>query len=176
MKRTAISRACGKWGDVSEFDQFSGSYQELLNASVRITGETGEYFASYKARFVAEKVAPKPDCRILDYGCGVGLVCNQLKRQLPQARIDGYDVSQASLDRIDPRVRAQGVFACNTGSLDGPYDVVILANVLHHVEPCHRQDTVSEAAGSLATGGKMVIFEHNPANPVTRRAVDRCPF
>jgi hypothetical protein len=28
----------------------------------------------------------------------------------------------------------------------------------------------------LAPGGRIVIFEHNPLNPVTRRAVAICPF
>lgn len=161
---------------MSEFDEFSESYQELLDASVRITGETGEYFAAYKAKFIATKVAPKPDCKILDYGCGVGLVCGQLKQYLPHARVDGYDVSPASLDRIDPALRARGSFACKAGDLSGPYDVVILANVLHHIQPSARQSTIAAAAGLLGPGGKLVVFEHNPANFLTRRAVARCLF
>ena len=28
----------------------------------------------------------------------------------------------------------------------------------------------------LVTGGKIVIFEHNRLNPITRRIVDRCEF
>lgn len=161
---------------MTEFDQFSESYRELLNQSVRISGETGEYFAAYKARFVAARVAPKPDCKILDYGCGVGLVCCQIKQHLPHARIDGYDVSQASLDHIDSTLRAQGTFTSETRDLGRDYDVVILVNVLHHVRLGARQDTVSQAAEFLGVNGRLVIFEHNPANPLTRRAVESCPF
>lgn len=160
----------------SEFDQYSESYQALLDESVAITGETGKYFAAYKAKFVAANVAPRQNCRILDYGCGVGLVCGQLKKRLPNAQVDGYDVSQSSLDQIDPALRAQGTFACNVGDLGGAYDVVVLANVLHHIDPRDRQSVISDAAGLLAQKGKLVIFEHNPANPLTCRAVDRCPF
>jgi hypothetical protein len=29
---------------------------------------------------------------------------------------------------------------------------------------------------SLRPGGHVVVFEHNPLNPVTRRAVAACPF
>lgn len=43
---------------MSEFDQFSETYQELLDQSVGLTGERGDYFATYKARFVAAQVAP----------------------------------------------------------------------------------------------------------------------
>jgi 2-polyprenyl-3-methyl-5-hydroxy-6-metoxy-1,4-benzoquinol methylase len=161
---------------VSEFDQYSGNYRELLDQSVRITGETGEYFAEYKAKFVAARVAPRPDCRILDYGCGTGLVTTQLKKTLPGARVDGYDVSRESLAQIDPAVRSQGTFITNTSKLSVNYDVVMMANVLHHIEPQKRQRAVAEAAGLLTANGKLIIFEHNPANPLTQRAVAACPF
>jgi len=161
---------------VSEFDQYSGNYRELLDKSVRITGETGEYFAAYKARFVAERVAARPDCRILDYGCGMGLVSRELKKALPGARVDGYDVSRASLERMDAALRSQGEFVTSTSELAGNYDVVMMANVLHHIEPGKRQAAVAEAAGLLAAGGRLIVFEHNPANPLTRKAVAECPF
>jgi len=161
---------------VSEFDQYSSNYRELLDKSVRITGETGEYFAAYKAKFVAARVAPRPDCRILDYGCGTGLVTQQLKKALPLAPVDGYDVSRESLERMDPALRSQGEFVTSASELPGNYDVVMMANVLHHIEPQKRQGTVAEAAGLLAPGGKLIVFEHNPANPLTRRAVASCPF
>jgi 2-polyprenyl-3-methyl-5-hydroxy-6-metoxy-1,4-benzoquinol methylase len=161
---------------MSEFDQFSASYEDLLDASVAITGETGRYFASCKARFIVERICPRPDCRILDYGCGVGIVCGELKRRLPRAQIDGFDVSEASLRRIDAKLLAQGKFASSVSELSRDYDVIVFANVMHHIELRTRQDTISGAAGLLKRGGKLVVFEHNPRNPLTRRAVAQCPF
>jgi SAM-dependent methyltransferase len=160
----------------SEFDQFSANYEDLHNGNVSITGETGEYFAAYKARYIASLVVNSPDCKILDYGCGVGLLSKQLKVHLPHARIDGYDVSRESLDRIDPEIKLQGTFTCRAGDLNRSYDVVVLANVLHHVEPGHRQGTISEAGNLAGRNGRLVVFEHNPINPLTRWAVERCPF
>lgn len=161
---------------MAEFDQFSTSYEQLLNASIAITGETGEYFASYKARFVAARIVPRQACRVLDYGCGVGLVCRELKKCLPEAQVDGFDVSEASIERIDPELRSQGKFASDVRELSSEYDVVLFANVMHHIEPLNRQQAISEAKGLLADRGKLVVFEHNPRNPLTRRAVDQCPF
>lgn len=166
-------------GDVRarcEFDQFAANYEDLLDVSVSLTGESGEYFAAYKAGFMATAVVSKPDSKILDYGCGVGLVSTHLKARLPQARIDGLDVSQASLNRIDIALREQGRFVASVDELEKDYDVVFLANVMHHVEPQNRQSVISEAASCLRPGGKLVIFEHNPANPLTRKAVEQCPF
>ena len=161
---------------LSEFDQFSEAYRELVDRNIRISGEKGEYFAAYKARLVAANVGPKQDCRILDYGCGIGLVCGEMKRLIPCARIDGYDISQKSLDQIDSALRAQGIFTCETRELSRDYDLVIMANVLHHIQPGARQDTISNVAEHLGVNGKLVIFEHNPRNPLTRRAVESCPF
>jgi ubiquinone/menaquinone biosynthesis C-methylase UbiE len=160
-----------------EFDRFSEKYEELHNKNVSITGETGEYFAAYKARYIAAMIVPRPGCKILDYGCGVGLLSKQLKEQLPHARVDGYDVSQGSLDRINPELKLQGTFTCRPRELvERSYDVVVLANVLHHVKPQDRQDIISEAGGKLGRSGKLAVFEHNPANPLTRWAVEHCPF
>jgi 2-polyprenyl-3-methyl-5-hydroxy-6-metoxy-1,4-benzoquinol methylase len=160
----------------SEFDQFSENYRELHDRNISITGEKSEYFAAYKARFVAARVASKSDCRILDYGCGIGQVCSQLKHFISNARIDGYDISRESLDQIESDLRAQGTFTCETSELGRDYDVVIVANVLHHVKPKERQATVSRLVELLGATGTLMIFEHNPANPLTRRAVASCPF
>jgi SAM-dependent methyltransferase len=103
-------------------------------------------------------------------------VTGQLKKTLPGARVDGYDVSSQSLEHMDPALRSQGDFVTSTSELRGNYEVVMMANVLHHIEPVKRQAAVAEAAGLLAEGGRLIIFEHNPANPLTRRAVAACPF
>ena len=52
----------------------------------------------------------------------------------------------------------------------------MLSGVLHHVPPHERKSVMSTVLQKLAPGGKVVIFEHNPWNPVTRRAVAECEF
>jgi hypothetical protein len=56
------------------------------------------------------------------------------------------------------------------------YGAVVLANVLHHVPKPNRRGLMEIVASKLAPGGRLVIFEHNPLNPVTRHAVAICPF
>lgn len=160
----------------AEFDQFSDDYQELVDQSVKASGESGEYFADYKARFIAKRIASRPSCRILDYGCGVGLVCRSIRRQLPHARIDGFDISQRSLDRVDSALKMQGTFTSKISDLARNYDVIVLANVLHHTRPQDRQLLLCRVMELLRAEGNLVVFEHNPANPLTRRAVKSCPF
>jgi 2-polyprenyl-3-methyl-5-hydroxy-6-metoxy-1,4-benzoquinol methylase len=161
----------------SEFDAVAANYQQMVDENVQITGENSDYFAAYKANYIARNVIRgEGPGKILDYGCGVGLLVKHLKRCLPGIQIDGYDISASSLDRIDPAFRAQGVFTNKLGALGRNYDAIVLANVLHHVRLEERRALIAEAASHLAPGGKMVIFEHNPLNPLTRWAVSRCPF
>jgi 2-polyprenyl-3-methyl-5-hydroxy-6-metoxy-1,4-benzoquinol methylase len=162
---------------VAEFDTVAANYEELVDGSVGITGENSDYFAAYKANYIAGRVASHgASGKVLDYGCGVGLLARHLKRCLPGRQVDGFDVSESSLERIEPVLRSQGVFTSKLEKLGRDYSVVVLANVLHHVKPDGRRAVISEAASRLIAGGKLVIFEHNPLNPLTRWAVSHCPF
>jgi 2-polyprenyl-3-methyl-5-hydroxy-6-metoxy-1,4-benzoquinol methylase len=161
---------------LAEFDAVAANYQELVDHNVRVTGESSDYFAAYKAEYVARKVAPRAGGKLLDYGCGVGLLSRHLKSRLSEMRIDGFDVSRNSVERVDETLRSQGTFSSNLNELGCVYDVVVLCNVLHHVKPSDRRELIREAASRLADDGKLVIFEHNPINPLTRWAVSQCSF
>jgi len=159
-----------------EFDSFATNYEELVSDSIRITGESSDYFAAYKAEYLARRVAPRSESKLLDYGCGVGLLSAHLKRQLSGMRIDGFDVSRDSVERIGKSLLGQGTFSSNLEDLAHDYAVIVLSNVLHHVKPEERKSLIRQAGSRLAGGGKLVVFEHNPLNPLTRWAVSQCAF
>ena len=159
----------------AEFDSVAGNYEELHAQSIRLTGEQPEYFAAYKASYIARLLPPRP-CRVLDYGCGIGMLAHHLKRNIPEVQVDGFDPSSASLARVRPELLAQGTFTSDKKLLAGGYDVIAVANVLHHVKPTERMELIREVVSRLASGGMLVIFEHNPANPLTRWAVAHCAF
>ncbi len=108
----------GTPGARTRFDSFAASYEELHALSIKLTGEEPEYFAAYKASYIARKVA-SGRCRLLDCGCGIGMLSRQLKLHLAQARIDGCDPSQEILDRVDQALLAQGIFTANPILLAG---------------------------------------------------------
>jgi len=161
---------------MAKFDSYSESYRELVTQSVRISGESFEYFAAYKARYISHYFAGAKIDRVLDYGCGVGALAEQLKLQIPGARIDGFDPSQDSLDCLAPLLRDQGTFSNELDSIGADYSLIVIANVLHHVVPRKRENVFCKIFSKLAPGGRAVIFEHNPLNPLTRWAVSQCPF
>jgi SAM-dependent methyltransferase len=158
------------------FDQFASDYQGILDRTVALSGERSAYFAEYKARYLARLLPPGFAGRVLDFGCGVGLLSTCLKRCWTGARIDGFDVSEDSLHRVDPALAAAGLFTSDAGRLARDYDLIVLGNVMHHIPKVERQTTIQDLAGRLTPRGRLAIFEHNPANPLTRRTVARCPF
>jgi len=159
-----------------QFDQFAGNYQEVLDRAVAASGEGSAYFAEYKARYLARVIPKALFARVLDYGCGVGLLSKFLRGHLQPSRLDGFDVSRDSIAQVDLSLTREGTFTSDQNQLCSDYTLIVVANVLHHVDPEQRAGLVKELSFRLSNGGMLAIFEHNPANPVTRRTVDRCPF
>lgn len=156
-----------------QFDAYADRYDELHRANVAASGEGPEYFAEYKCRVLARMV-PK-SARVLDFGCGIGNLTRFLVREF--AHVEGYDPSDKSIDRARLAV-PEGRFSSDLDALasEPPFDAIVVANVLHHVPPAERAPLLDRVVKLLAPGGKLVVFEHNPYNPLTRRAVATCEF
>ena len=147
-----------------------------MDKSLEIGGEKGDYFARYKASYVAGCLGPGFSGKVLDYGCGVGLLSACLLEHLPQASVHGYDVSAGSIAHVPYQIKQQGLFTSDIHQLRLEYDAVVVANVLHHVEPVERQAVIHNLRDFMAPGGKLIIFEHNPLNPLTRKVVRESPL
>lgn len=161
---------------MAEFDAFAATYEESLDASIGITGESFDYFARYKAEYIARNVLSAGPAKILDYGCGVGLLSRHLRDLMLGKRVDGFDPSVESIARVSAELRSEGIFTSDLDEIGRDYDAIAIANVLHHVRPPERQELIDGVASRLVPGGKLVIFEHNPMNPLTRRVVSQCVF
>src|SRR5262249_36755906 len=59
---------------------------------------------------------------------------------------------------------------------DAEFDVCFAVCVLHHVPPGDRGALLGQMRRVCRPGGLIVLFEHNPWNPLTRRAVRGCEF
>jgi 2-polyprenyl-3-methyl-5-hydroxy-6-metoxy-1,4-benzoquinol methylase len=161
---------------MGNFDQFADSYQQVHTENVRVTGENSEYFAQYKARYIARRIGAQFSGRILDYGCGVGMLSSYMKQTFPQATVDGYDISNSSIAKVDSGLRAQGMFTSDWSQVRSDYDLIVVTNVMHHVPPANRQGVIARLRDCLAPQGALIIVEHNPLNPLTRWAVANCAF
>ena len=159
-----------------QFDQFACDYERILDRSVAVSGENSAYFARYKALYLRRLLSPSFSGKVLDYGCGIGMLSRLLKEHLPGTQLDGFDVSKESLQRVAADLKCQGVFTSARYELGHDYCLIVVANVMHHIAPERRKTVVQDLADRLASRGQLVIFEHNPVNPLTRWAIEHCPF
>lgn len=158
----------------AEFDRYAHRYDELHTASIKASGENTDYFAVYKQKFVERILGPSYSQPVLDFGCGIG----NLTRFLTQSfrEVYGYDPSSESLSIAKQRA-PEAQFVSDESLLQSKYfGAIVLANVLHHVPPQERIHLLKKATSLLSPGGKLIVFEHNPLNPLTCRAVADCPF
>jgi SAM-dependent methyltransferase len=158
----------------AEFDRFARDYARLHAASIAAAGEEPAYYAEYKLRRIQRLVGERFAEPVLDYGCGVGTLLALLAGRFPH--VEGFDPSGESLALA--RARAPGCRLHDDAEAlpPGTFGLVVLACVLHHVPPAARPAVLARVRRLLRPGGRVIVFEHNPMNPLTRRAVALCPF
>jgi SAM-dependent methyltransferase len=164
-----------------EFDRHARDYDRQHRDNIRWTGEEPAYFAEYKARHAARLFDGRPPVpAILDFGTGIGNVVPHLVDAFPGHRIVGADVSERCLDIARSRCGPAAEFVhMSDGELPfatGTFGLVIAACVFHHIDHSLHPSVLGELHRVLAPGGRLAIYEHNPMNPLTVRAVDRCPL
>jgi SAM-dependent methyltransferase len=166
---------------MSSFDQYDKSYREAVNASIRFSGADVDFFAKLKAddllKTVERRLGETTKVRVLDVGCGTGVTDAYLVGRV--GALDGADISTGLLDAAaaaNPLARYHWFDGAALPFEAGAFDVSFAICVLHHVEPGARAALVGEMRRVTRSGGLVAIYEHNPLNPLTRIAVDRCAF
>ena len=153
---------------VSIYDRFTSLYDLMFRFN--------RYRASVE-RYLRENPLPLPaGARILDAGCGTGLLTLALLRVLARpARITAVDLSARSLQtarravrksRPDPRHEVSFVRA-NVLSLpfpDSTFDLVVTSGVLEYLP---LRDGLGELARVLAPGGHLFFLPVRPS-PASR--------
>ena len=166
----------------AEFDRFAAEYREQHAASIRLSGETPDYFAEYKIRDVAETFDARREAprRILDFGGGVGNSLPFMRHDFPKAEVTLLDPSAASLDIAAKRFPGEATFQHFDGARlpfeAGAFDLVFTACVFHHIPAAEHVALLREIARVLSPDGRFFLFEHNPLNPLTLHAVNSCAF
>lgn len=168
-----------------EFDAHARSYSEVLDRSVAMSGEDSSYFAEYKIRDLQHELRrlgrdTGSALRLLDFGCGVGASMPHARRYFAQAELIGADVSQDSLATAKSHygelasflALTDGVLPPQASDLDAAYAMC----VFHHIDETLHVGLLSGLRSRLKPGGALIIYEHNPFNPLTVRVVNNCPF
>lgn len=158
-----------------EFDGFANHYKELLDDSLGRFGGDSAYFTQYKASYVRRIVGGDFSGKVLDYGCGIGMLSQAIHALLPNTLVTGFDVSSECIV-VAGKNPSPIRYTCKIEDLGDDFQLVIVSNVFHHIPPGHRARTMAEISSRMESGGRLIVFEHNPLNPMTRLVVHRCPF
>lgn len=164
------------------FDAYSNSYKHILAQSTGEDIESASFFASQKVGYLARCYPSNRSLQsILDYGCGVGMSLGPLRQTFPKAEILGTDPSQSSLDIAAReheacRVKMLPLEELNQSSYTQHFDLIFISCVFHHIDAKQHVATLNSLRNLCSPTGRVAIFEHNPANPITRRIVRNCPF
>jgi len=168
------------------FDKFSKNYREIHSENIKISGASSEYFAKFKAQkideFIHKSINHKNPVKLLDFGCGDGLVSVLLSKLDQKYKISCIDESAESISEakksnvnnlsVDFKLLEKDKIPYE----DIAFDVVFAINVFHHIQVDERSKWLREIIRVLKPGGYIIIIEHNPLNPFTRYFVKTCAF
>ena len=169
----------------TEFDKFANEYDILHAQNVTIAGESPGYFVGYKIRDICNQISKtRSSCenlRILDFGSGVGSSIPFYRLYFPSCYIVCADVSRRSLELAKGRFGELASYVLFEGEglplKSGVFDIALAACVFHHIPCADHVGLLREIRRVLVKkAGRLFIYEHNPLNPLTVRAVRTCEF
>jgi tRNA (cmo5U34)-methyltransferase len=102
-----------------------------------------------------------PALTILELGIGTGETAKRVLAAHPDARLTAIDSSEKMLERarrVVPQVDLR-LARLEDPLPDGPFDLVVSALAVHHLDGPGKQDLFRRVAGVLAPGGTFVLAD-----------------
>jgi ubiquinone/menaquinone biosynthesis C-methylase UbiE len=164
----------------TNFDSFASEYRSVHSQNLHFTGAESEFYSEYKILEVLKRTKNDAPALILDFGCGDGTTSYFFSKHFPDQFIHGIDISAASIKIANEKNIANSEFKIFDGEIipfdSETFDVVFIANVLHHIDFELHQQVLCECRRVLKHNSSVFVFEHNPLNPVTRKLFNDCIF
>lgn len=165
----------------AEFDRYDETYNDAVNRALAFSGQKVESFTRAKASDLLQTIvsyfnSPR-QVNLLDVGCGIG---NYHPFFAPVVgSVTGVDISTACIAKAQERNPTASYSVYDGVRLPYPdqqFDVTFCICVLHHVSPDRWLKFVGEMRRVTRDGGLVVVYEHNPKHPLTRKVVRDCVF
>jgi 2-polyprenyl-3-methyl-5-hydroxy-6-metoxy-1,4-benzoquinol methylase len=105
--------------------------------------------------------------RVLDVGCGVGIMSALAAGLGRAASVIGFDVSRRAID-VARGVKMPGAcdmtfHALPAGTFpEGEFDVVLCIDVLHHVPPAAQHEFLRQVCDHVAPAGMLIFKDISP--------------
>jgi SAM-dependent methyltransferase len=128
------------------------------------------YFARRFGRLLlaAAGLPPRERLEVLDFGCGPGFMWDHIRDLGANWHYTGLDFSADSVAQLAARAQAQPGFRAAqlarelpTALPDASFDVVLLIEVVEHLDDRYLDGTLREAARLLKRGGVLVVSTPN---------------
>jgi tRNA (cmo5U34)-methyltransferase len=148
----------GAAGVIEAFSAHASDYDALRRRLVP------DYDGFYGAVVeVLERLASGPPRRVLDLGAGTGLLSAMVADAFPEAELELLDASEPMLALARRRL-GDAVAAVHIGDMSGtlprgPFDAVISALAIHHLEHADKRALIGRVHAALAPGGVFVNAE-----------------
>jgi SAM-dependent methyltransferase len=163
------------------FDNYVNTYKDTVQQSIGFVGQDVDFFLEIKAQLMlemAEKfIGSTGQIDALDIGCGIGLVDKMIAGRLKS--LTGVDIEEGVIEKAkknNPEINYKVYNGNHLPFDDNIFDMTFAINVMHHVPLANWSNFTAEMTRVTKHGGAAFVFEHNPVNPLTRRAVRGCEF
>jgi ubiquinone/menaquinone biosynthesis C-methylase UbiE len=158
----------------SEFDSYINNYRQNCDNALWLSGESSDYFAQYKAQKIYQWFSKKisKGQKILDFGCGDGLMTFYISQLFKDSHVFGVDPSPESIKEAQKKYTYIH-FSTNSETTthlnfeNATFDLIYSAGTFHHIPFVMHQGYIDELMRLLKPGGLLTIFELNPLNPLT---------
>jgi len=171
------------------FDRVARDYERIHDRSLPPGVHSVDFIhqrAASVSRWISDRYAGSEFC-YLDFGCGTGRMPKALLgfgsvRPLVETgrlRLFGFDTSVESISEARDLAGDDPICLVSHWTelpADLRFDFVISCHVFHHIPPADRPATARTLRDRMKPASRLVIWEHNPFNPVTRLLVKMCPF
>jgi tRNA (cmo5U34)-methyltransferase len=164
MRDEVFRRPEARSSDFAFDEEVAAVFDDMLMRSVPFYEEQQRMTVELARRFW------KPGTLVYDLGCSTGTTLLELARELPSARLVGYDNSEPMLERTRRKVAEAGLadrIDVKPGDLNGPPEdlcldqagIVTMLLTLQFVRPLRRDELIRKIFESLGDGGALIVYE-----------------
>lgn len=130
--------------------------------SAQIADDNSEENKDERAQGIADiMLPPLLGKRFLDFGCGEGHVAKHVSKEVSSSV--GYDLQKSARSKLAWETKQDGFLLTtdfNKALSEGPFDVILLYDVVDHAEGSTPSDMLAKAASALAPDGKIFMRCH----------------